>query len=519
MHEITKAIRDSRKQTKANVLQDLVLSFFRKRLSINEAKRNQYLYSDYYTYKYPISEVVNINSSYEEAVKDKGSFENQIDSYIPKNRTYLTRIVESVVSHVLGSRFNAINTTFGKQSQFSIDSGRISTLSGNGFYPEVNVNTNNAGHHEFNKPTIPGINFNSASSAPKTLDSSNSYDYNFSINSIEFFSTDFQNSISNNSGQKAIYISKNIPVPGSLLGVKAKIQSDEVSSSATQNVELKKANSYELSFSFKENPTNEIDWVPIVPYGLTYIDSEIVFFNRSTKNAKLRFYPKSVSINLYENGVLVPKYLYTVNITNATISMPTYNEDKKYVAEYDIDNVNYSQDYIDVSVISDKINISPFSANGKDGEYFLSTNGSLNIELSQYPYVDHDNFVNPIYSPTRGTISSGSVSNYSPVSIKLSDGSYAINLTNYISGDFSRSNFYETSETLFYQNGKNIIFNKPISSYFYVLYNYINNNVRFRCIVRNNFFNDFNSGSLDCVTVKMKVNNIDNFASRVLGVK
>jgi len=80
MHEVTNAVREGKKQNKNNVLQDLVLSFFRKRLSINEAKRNQYLYSDYYTYKYPISDTLTINSSYDKAIDDRGSFSNQIEN-------------------------------------------------------------------------------------------------------------------------------------------------------------------------------------------------------------------------------------------------------------------------------------------------------------------------------------------------------------------------------------------------------------------------------------------------------
>jgi len=63
-----------------------------------------------------------------------------------------------------------------------------------------------------------------------------------------------------------------------------------------KNIDLKKKNSYELSFSFKDLPSQESDWIQLVPYGKTSIDSEVVFFDRSTKTALLRFYPRSVSI-------------------------------------------------------------------------------------------------------------------------------------------------------------------------------------------------------------------------------
>lgn len=520
IHGVTLALKNA-KQRNHNVLQDLVLSFFRKKLSINEAKRNQYLYTDYYTYKYPTTDLLSINSGYDNAVLNKGMFEDISGEMIPKNQSYLTRMVESVITHVIGNRFNVINTTFGKDSPSFISSGRISTMAGNGYYPEINTNAQSNSNNRFNEPIIPGLNFNSSASAANVKDKVNSYDYTFSINSIEFYKTSFyEEDFVSNKNQKAIYISKKIPVPGNVLGIKALMQNKDIDLQQTNDIQLLKKNSYELSFSTKENPQNENDWIPIVPYGHTFIDSEVLFFNRTTKTAQLRFYPKSNNINVYEDGKLISKNLFSVNETTRNVVMPTADEDKIYVAEYDINNIQYSQDYIDVSALSDRSSIvSASSSNGTNGEYFDGTGGISTIEITNYPYVNYENFVNPIYSPTRGTINAGSSTNYSPVAIKLIDGSYATNLTNYVLGDFSKTEFYETNEVLFYQNGKNIIFNKPINSGFYVIYNYINNNIRFRAIVRNNYFNFLNFGSLDCVVVKMKINNVDNFASKVLGAR
>ena len=71
---------------------------------------------------------------------------------------------------------------------------------------------------------------------------------------------------------------------------------------------------------------------------------------------------------------------------------------------------------------------------------------------------------------------------------------------------------------IFYQNGKNIIFNKQILEPFNIIYNYINNKIRFRLIIRNNYNNLFSPGAVDNVIVKMKLNNLDSFSEKMLGL-
>ena len=74
MHEIVLALRAAKKRDH-NILQDLVLSYFRKNISIDENKRNQYLNNEYYTYKYPVSSAIKHGSSHEKLNRANGNFE------------------------------------------------------------------------------------------------------------------------------------------------------------------------------------------------------------------------------------------------------------------------------------------------------------------------------------------------------------------------------------------------------------------------------------------------------------
>lgn len=518
MHDVVQLLREL-KVTNHNKLQDIVLSYFRKGLSINEAKRNNYLYSEYYTYKYPIEDKAVSSSFYEEIMQNKGSTEYPREDRITQKSSPLTRMVESVIGHVIGDRFNAINTTLGKDSRSSFSSGRVATMSGNGFFPEFNSNNKDSFSQKLEKPIIPGLNFSNYSSASQTKESINTYNYGFSIGSIELLSSNSLRTQNVSQYDKAIFISQKIPVPGKVLGIKAKYAADEVPVSIGNDISLSKSNSYELSFSIKENPTHEEDWIGIVPYGQETIESEVLFFNKINKTAQLRFYPKNTSITLYEDGKTVSPFNYNLNLNTRVLSYSSFKEDSIYVCSYDIDNINYSQDYIDVSSFTDVVPLASSSTNGSQGEYFSSSGSSNIVQISNYPYVDYSKFSDAVYSDRRGTVNTSLNVKYSPVEIKLSNGSYAVNLTNYISGDFNKTIFYDTEEVLFYQNGKNIIFNKQINSPFYVIYNYINNNIRFRAIIRNNYLNSLYPGSLDNIIVKMKVNNMDNFSNKLLGIR
>lgn len=508
LHEIIMSLRSTKKRDH-NILQDLVLSYFRKRISIDENKRNNYLHSEYYTYKYPVASRFKKGSAYEQFFEKSGNIEEA------HNDSPLSRMVESIVGHVLGSRFNVLSTTMYKDSSSTLSSGRLSTMANSAYLSEYNSNIRNKFSVKDSEPIIPGSSFGYGSSSTSLTEKVNTYNYNFSIKSINLFSTSFTVGQDYSSNNKAVFISKKIPVPGKALGIKAKINFDQID--RFSYADLKYNNSYELSFSLKENPNQEIDWIPIIPFDSTKIQSEVLFFNSQTKIAYLRFYPRLSNVVLYEDGYIVSPNKYAINPNNKSVSLPSYDSSKVYVIEYDFDDLNYSQKYIDVTSINPEVPLVTTSS-GPDGEYFTSTGLGNTIKIENSPYIDQNKFINPVYSGTYGTISAGGASIYNPVQVRLANGTYAINLTNYIPGDFSKASFYETDQYLFYQNGKNITFNKPIQTPFNVIYSYVNNNIRFRLITRNNYSSSFSSGSVDNVVVKMKINNSDNFANKMLGI-
>jgi hypothetical protein len=502
-----------------NVFQDLVLSFFRKNSSIDEAKRNEYLYNEYYTYKYPIQSSIKEGTVYS-SIRDTNTSKEEVDNNTGmRNTTILSRMAESVVLHFLGPRFNLISNTMFTDSRSAPTHGMISSMNNSGFLPQANVNSRDSLLSGGSEAIIPGLNFENNGGILGTQDQVNSYQYNFSIKSIQFCKTIFSSLQDADYDNKAIFISKKIPVNGKILALKAKVNVDKNSNVINNSLkDLKEANSYELSFSVKENPIQENDWIPIIPYDADKISSEVLFVNKVSRTAALRFHPKSTSLRVYENGILLNPNNYSVNVSNSSIFIPNFNENNVYVSEYDFDNTNYSQNYIDITSLYSDTPISTMSSGLSQGEYFIKTDSNNSVTINQLPYIDYDQYSTASYSSGMGTINSINNVSYSPIKVKLSDGSYAVNLTNYIKGNFEKTAFYETSEVLFYQNGKNIIFNKQILEPFNVIYNYINNKIRFKLIIRNNYNNLFSPGSVDNVIVKMKLNNLDSFSEKMLGL-
>ena len=502
-----------------NTFLDLVLSFFRKNTSIDEAKRNEYLYSEYYTYKYPIESSIKEGTVYSSII-DTNTSKEEIDlNNGMKNTSILSRMAESVVLHFLGPRFNLINNTMFADSRSAPTHGMVSSMNNSGFLPQSNANSRDSLLSGNSDAIIPGLNFENNGAILGSENQVNSYRYNFSIKSIQFCKTIFSSLQEADYNKKAIFISKKIPVNGKILALKAKVNVDKNSEAINNNLkDLSNPNSYELSFSIKENPTQENDWIPIIPYDIDKISSELLFVNKISRTAVLRFHPKSISLRVYENGVLLNPSQYSVNVSNSSIFIPNFNENNIYVSEYDFDNSNYSQNYIDITSLYSDTPISTVSSGVSQGEYFVKTDSNNSVTISQLPYIDYDQYESASYTSGMGTVNTINNNSYSPIKIKLSDGSYAINLTNYIKGNFQKTAFYETNQVLFYQNGKNIIFNKQILEPFNIIYNYINNKIRFRLIIRNNYNNLFSPGAVDNVIVKMKLNNLDSFSEKMLGL-
>ena len=150
----------------------------------------------------------------------------------------------------------------------------------------------------------------------------------------------------------------------------------------------------------------------------------------------------------------------------------------------------------------------------------MRTNQDNSVKLEYTPFIRDSYRRNSAYNSQQGTIFFGPAAGYSPVKIRMSDGSYAINLTNYTNSAKS-VNFYTSATPLFYVSGKNIVFDRFIDSTFFVEYSYIPNSVRIRSILRKNISGVSMPDKIDTIMAKLKTVNYDpyydklNFLSRV----
>jgi hypothetical protein len=513
-----KRSKQNRKNT-YSVLQDIVIEYFRRDSSIDEFKRNNYSLSEYYSCKFPIEQNGNSAISRGNLTTEKNNQVSVDDEDFEFRNSPLTMFVEGIVSQALGPRMNIFKNSLFKDTRTAYTQNRLSEISS--APSSISMNSTNLGDMHFGNSTdyiISGSQFGRTPINNGNDTSLNNYEYSFGVKGIQVGkSAGIHNASNQISTSKACYISKKILIPGDVYGIKAKVNVDsQLSNYNVPEFDIKDANSYELSISFKEAPSAEADWIPIASYGLDDISSEMLFVDPLSSTAKLRFFPESTSIKIYENQKLLESSAFSLNKFDKSITIKNFNKSSTYLASYSLDKNNFSQDYIDISVLSNAIKVLGSGEQGREGEFFSGTGPENMVTIKNDPFIDHSKLKNGTYSLTYGTLPLSEYSGYSPVLVKFADGTYAINLTNYLKGSFEKTNFYNTSEVLFFQNGKNLIFNKSINQPFNVIYNYMNNYIRFRLIVRNNFPNYFSSGSVNNVIIKMKTKSPDINTQKLL---
>jgi len=509
----------STRKNKYSVLQDIVIEYFRRDVSIDEFKRNEYSYSDYYTSKFPVYDKNHPSIIENLFYKEKNNITSVDDQDKIFQNSPLTMLVQGIVSQALSSRMNVFKNSLFKDTRSAYTDVRLGEISS--APSSIKNNSNMLGYKNFDNSTdqlIPGSKFGRTPLYNNDFSSLSNYEYSFSIKNIQFGKV---NGITSNSKSlslsKASFISSRIQVPGDVYGVKAKLNIDtNASSYNSTSFELQQPNSYELSIAFVESPNEEKDWIPIASYDSSSVSAEMLFVDPVSLSAQLRFYPESTSLRVYENQKLMSTDQYILNKFDKSVTIPNFKKSSVYVASYDLDTKNYSQQYIDISVLSDAVKILGAGEGGKDGEFFRRTGSENKVLLKNNPFVDKTKVKNATYSRTYGTIAEPAYAGYNPVTVKFADGTYGINLTNYLDGNFEKADFYNTSEVLFFQNGRNLIFNRAINQSFNVIYNYMNNYIRFRLIVRNNFPNYFSSGSIDNVIIKMKTKSPDINVQKLL---
>jgi hypothetical protein len=307
---------------------------------------------------------------------------------------------------------------------------------------------------------------------------------------------------------RGVFISKMLPATSDSGVVKIKVDHTNYELIETDRDSVH-VTSVEYSVSNKSKPNGESDWVPIIPVDDNDIQSERVFIGASGR-ASLRF-PASLSdsIVLYKNGYVVDsnniEFIKTEDNTAVIaikIPVATFTPNDIFTIDY----VAFGEHkFIDFNQVgSSQTSLSTAYDDNGSGQTFSSTNGERVIALANEPFVNYDQVEqNGGYSSQLGFTGT-----YQPVTIILSDGTIALNQTNYNGGSQNNLSSFATEDTVFLHSGKNIIFNKAIDQEFTVYYQYLPSNLRFRTILRVNI-DDFISPTVDFVQVKTKTRKPD----------
>lgn len=499
--------RMSEKRNKFSLFQDVVYWFFVKNNTVKGLSNNSR--DSYYGYRFPLE-----IDKYKQKIFDEIFKANNLDMSdrdIINNSPVFTDLFYNMLSYMNKNSFDEYSNYYVESAE-SKSSNKYFDYPG--FIPSSNSNFRNNSKYQFYDQIEKRGKVSDAVRKLLLNESTDSYEYSFSLKSIEFYETESEDV------DKSCFVSKKIPVEGQISAVKALLQASDDYISVDQSNMSIPTTSYELSVSNKELPISEKDWIPLMYNSQTNVESEVVFFDTTDFSYKLRFIANIGSVVLFKNGFECDPRTYSFNGVANTLSL--LNE--SIISSGDIFTVRYS---INTTVSN------PFVVNFEDkdlyqrvikrystaqgaGQFFERANNNATVTLDYNPYVNEDLLQTAIYSPFIGTIFNGDdqLLDYSPVKIRLSDGSYAINLTNYTNSP-EKVSFYNTDLTLFIQNGKNIVFNRIINSSINIDYEYVPYNLRFRFIMRKNSKNLLSSAKADSLILKMKANTYDDYYNRL----
>lgn len=500
-----------------SVMQDLVYHLFNRRNSIRRISSNQKNDFDHYSNKFPTD-----LSSYAKFIEREIFSANNFD--LEDNRSLFSSNMIFDLAKTMLAGLDKSNSLIDITSYIEQknNSNVNQSLSRPGFMPIKDTNNSLDVRYQYFSHAQ---NYGNITSAINTLlkdDISDSYEYNFSLKSIDFIETLNHSSSGNdqNTLDKACFVSKKMPIDGQILSLKAKVNLlDEESNLSINNIlDLGKPFSYELSISNKSNPINESNWTAVAFNNSNQIDSEVVFFDLTDFSYTPRFKVQASSAILYKDGRALHSSLYSFNYVTNTLYLTnsnSYSPSGVYVMRYNLDVLStnpYELDFVARNIYSDSTK--KYYTSTSEGENFIKTNSNNSVKLSYNPYVNISYLDSAIYNKFNGTIFSQNTMGYSPVKIRLNDASFAINLTNYTNKNESAS-FFSSSGTYFIQSGKNIIFNKNITQPFTVYYDYTPNDLRFRLIIRKNLNNITLPAKADAVIIKMKTATNDPYFAQL----
>lgn len=285
---------------------------------------------------------------------------------------------------------------------------------------------------------------------------------------------------------RGIYISKPFDSSGDIGHLRMKVSDTNIESSDGRDARF--ITSVEYSVSNVASPSREGDWIPVMPVGHSEVVGERLFIKENGL-ADLRFNAASEgSITVYRNGYALTdgiNYVRSVSgwIGKVKIDPSQYNHEDILTCDY-VTAKDYSRVSFEELGFKQPSLASIHDATGA-GEQFSSTGELSQIRLSRLPFVD------PNQVGQMG---------YSPMVIRLDSGDVAQNLTDYA----TKRTVAMPEEGLFYVHQGDVVrFNKPVSQPFRVYYQYLENNVRFRIVLRCND-KEFATPKVDYVNVKAK---------------
>lgn len=478
-------VSEIRSQNKKNhdTLQDYVIKFFLNDTQNSYILRNKKIYSYNYTKYYPKS-LSKTNFGVIENL-DRNSYYSDMDNFNKfKNTSLISNMIFSIITYTLGYKLRNSSSSAYVESNLIERNKSIRSFNFSGILPLGDSNIVDSNMHFF-ETSYGSISKEDAIQALNGIEEINKYDYNFSFGNISLYKSTASVGSQSPQSKKSVFVSKRIPTNGRVLKTKMLADYFNDLNKNTNDFNTKKT-SIEYSVSISQSPSNESDWIPIIPFNENFIDSEILFFNNSTAN--LRFVPLVESVKIYENKNQIQFSRYQVIGRQLTIS--AYDPNKIYHASYTPADLSSAKEVeLHNRYLSSPILVTP-SYNGSNGEYFGPSMRSR-VSLKNSPFVDYSKFQNATYSTVVGTITSSSTSSgsydystYSPIKIIFDDGKVGVNITNYILDNYQIESFYDTNEILFLHYGDTIIFNKEIQSGFRVLYQYVPDSFRYRIIMR-----------------------------------
>lgn len=324
------------------------------------------------------------------------------------------------------------------------------------------------------------------------------YVYSFGINSIVLEAKA--------KGDKAVFVSRPMDSEGDIAEIKLKAREVQVELQDSDR-EAARITSVEHSVSSVSNPVKETDWVPIMPNQEEIVMGERFFIN--TDNRGFFRFPADVGaeISIYKNGYLLEleeldNFIFSANrqsIIGMKLPYGSYTSQDFLTCDYapalDPTVVNFAKAGFAEQPLA--------YSGGIDGrgERFENTANVLYVTLNREPYIDYTEVDESSYSEEVG------LAPYQPVVIRLSDGSNAINLTNY-KGNEQVALDSSSEDIQFIHSANMLTFNRRVNEPFTVYYQYLSNNVRFRTVLRSNS-SSLSTPQVDYVQVKAKTRKAD----------